>query len=144
MAIKQADAAVVAALVPICLAGEKTDVGRAKKLGELTAITESYERSPHTFAARLVMAGVDLRTVQRPGGWPTLAMARLYAAWLLSHLHAAVDWPAAKGEVARRGVVQDTGNVTRRGGRARLKASDSKSDRGASPSGVQILSPPPN
>ena len=33
--------------------------------------------------------------------------------------------------------------MTRRGGRARLKASDSKSDRGASPSGVQILSPPP-
>src|ERR1051325_11895215 len=33
---------------------------------------------------------------------------------------------------------------TRRGGRARLKASDSKSDRGVSPSGVQILSPPPN
>src|SRR5919201_624640 len=31
----------------------------------------------------------------------------------------------------------------RRGGRARLKASDSKSDRGVSPSGVQILSPPP-
>ena len=33
--------------------------------------------------------------------------------------------------------------IARRGGRARLKASDSKSDRGASPSGVQILSPPP-
>ena len=33
--------------------------------------------------------------------------------------------------------------MVRRGGRARLKASDSKSDRGASPSGVQILSPPP-
>src|SRR6266851_3986876 len=33
--------------------------------------------------------------------------------------------------------------LLRRGGRARLKASDSKSDRGASPSGVQILSPPP-
>src|SRR5688500_4568312 len=33
--------------------------------------------------------------------------------------------------------------LARRGGRARLKASDSKSDRGASPSGVQILSPPP-
>ena len=31
----------------------------------------------------------------------------------------------------------------RRGGRARFKASDSKSDRGVSPSGVQILSPPP-
>jgi hypothetical protein len=35
-------------------------------------------------------------------------------------------------------------NSSRRGGRARLKASDSKSDRGVSPSGVQILSPPPN
>ena len=33
--------------------------------------------------------------------------------------------------------------MARRGGRARLKASDSKSDRGVSPSGVQILSPPP-
>src|SRR5205809_5327707 len=33
--------------------------------------------------------------------------------------------------------------MTRRGGRGRLKASDSKSDRGVSPSGVQILSPPP-
>src|SRR5882672_8939045 len=38
----------------------------------------------------------------------------------------------------------EIGNLARRGGRARLKASDSKSDRGASPSGVQILSPPPN
>ena len=35
-------------------------------------------------------------------------------------------------------------NDSRRGGRARLKASDSKSDRGPEgPSGVQILSPPP-
>ena len=34
--------------------------------------------------------------------------------------------------------------LMRRGGRARLKASDSKSDRGPEgPSGVQILSPPP-
>src|SRR5438067_5691120 len=34
--------------------------------------------------------------------------------------------------------------LARRGGRARLKASDSKSDRGPEgPSGVQILSPPP-
>src|SRR2546425_1061746 len=37
------------------------------------------------------------------------------------------------------------GSGSRRGGRARLKASDSKSDRGPEgPSGVQILSPPPN
>jgi hypothetical protein len=45
LAVKQADAAVTAALVPICLAGEKSDVARAKKLGELTAITSSYEQT---------------------------------------------------------------------------------------------------
>ena len=43
--MKQADAAVTAALVPICLAGEKADVARAKKLGELTAITSSWEQT---------------------------------------------------------------------------------------------------
>jgi hypothetical protein len=45
VAMKQADAAVTAALVPICLAGQKADVGRAKKLGELTAITSSWEQT---------------------------------------------------------------------------------------------------
>ena len=50
---------------------------------------------------------------------------------------------AGAAEVDQRGGVQHTDTVTRRGGRARLKASDSKSDRGVSPSGVQILSPPP-
>jgi dienelactone hydrolase len=45
VATNQADAAVTAALVPICLAGEKADVARAKKLGELTAITSSYEQT---------------------------------------------------------------------------------------------------
>jgi Ni/Fe-hydrogenase subunit HybB-like protein len=44
-AVKQSDAAVTAALVPICLAGEKADLGRAKKLGELTAITSSYDQT---------------------------------------------------------------------------------------------------
>jgi hypothetical protein len=43
--MRQADTAVTAALVPICLAGEKADVARAKKLGELTAITSSYDRT---------------------------------------------------------------------------------------------------
>jgi hypothetical protein len=43
--MKQADAAVTAALLPICLAGEKADVARAKKLGELTAITSSWEQT---------------------------------------------------------------------------------------------------
>ncbi|HEY7868145.1 MAG TPA: hypothetical protein VIF59_02905 [Methylomirabilota bacterium] len=44
-AVKQADAAVTAALLPICLASEKADVGRVKKLGELTAITTSWEQT---------------------------------------------------------------------------------------------------
>ena len=41
----QADTAVTTALVPICLAGKKADVAYAKKLGELTAITSSYEQT---------------------------------------------------------------------------------------------------
>src|SRR6266853_2367102 len=45
VAIKQADAAVTAALVPVCLAGQKADVARAKKLGELTAITSAYDQT---------------------------------------------------------------------------------------------------
>jgi hypothetical protein len=45
VAMKQADAAVTAALVPVCLAGEKADVARTKKLGELTAIMSSWERT---------------------------------------------------------------------------------------------------
>jgi hypothetical protein len=45
VALKQADAAVTAALVPICLAGEKADAARVKKLGELTAITSSWEQT---------------------------------------------------------------------------------------------------
>lgn len=45
MAVTQASAAVTAALVPICLAEEKADVARAKKLSELAAITYSWERT---------------------------------------------------------------------------------------------------
>ena len=45
VSMKQADAAVTAALLPICLAGEKADVARAKKLGELTAITSSWDQT---------------------------------------------------------------------------------------------------
>ena len=33
----------------------------------------------HSFASRLVMAGVDLRTVQELGGWKTLGMVQRYA-----------------------------------------------------------------
>ena len=45
----------------------------------------------HTFASRLVMAGVDPRTVQELGGWRTLGMVQRYAHLSPAHLHAAVD-----------------------------------------------------
>src|ERR1051325_9695415 len=93
------------------------------------------------------------------GGWQSLAMVHRYSHLAPDHLRTAVerlvssservelgqsvDSAVGGAEVDRRGGVQHTDTVTRRGGRARLKASDSKSDRGASPSGVQILSPPP-
>ena len=44
-AMTRADAAVTAALIPICLAQQKVDVTRAKKLGELRAISASYEQT---------------------------------------------------------------------------------------------------
>jgi len=118
----------------------------------------------HTFASRLVMSGADLRTVQELGGWRTLSMG--CGTRISPRI---ICWPLSSG-LSRRGVTRGKSAVelglnldfslssegvkignasqvvektSRRGGRARLKASDSKSDRGASPSGVQILSPPP-
>jgi len=45
VAMTRADAAVTAALVPICLAQEKIDGGKGKKLGELKAMTSFYEQT---------------------------------------------------------------------------------------------------
>jgi hypothetical protein len=44
-AVNRADAAVTAALVPICLAQEKLDDGRAKKLDELKGLSSSYQQT---------------------------------------------------------------------------------------------------
>jgi hypothetical protein len=44
-ALKRADAAVTATLVPICLAQGKIDVAKGQKLAELKAITSSYEQT---------------------------------------------------------------------------------------------------
>jgi site-specific recombinase XerD len=56
----------------------------------------------HTFASRLVAAGVDLRTVQELGGWRTLSMVQRYAHLSPGHLVAAVERiVAAPAEVAR-------------------------------------------
>jgi hypothetical protein len=45
----------------------------------------------HTFASRLAMAGVDLYTVQRAGGWKTAIMVQRYAHLSPDHLRAAVE-----------------------------------------------------
>lgn len=45
----------------------------------------------HTFASRLAMAGVDLRTIQELGGWKTLALVERYAHLSPSHKAEAVE-----------------------------------------------------
>ena len=45
----------------------------------------------HTFASRLIMAGVDLRSVQTLGGWRTLAMVQRYSHLAPAHLQEAVE-----------------------------------------------------
>ena len=45
----------------------------------------------HTFASRLVMAGVDLRAVQVLGGWRTLTMVQRYSHLSRAHLTEAVE-----------------------------------------------------
>jgi site-specific recombinase XerD len=55
----------------------------------------------HTFASRLVMAGVDLRTVQELGGWRSLAMVQKYAHLAPGHQLAAVEALVRVPELAR-------------------------------------------
>ena len=45
----------------------------------------------HTFASRLVMAGVDLKTVQELGGWKSLSMVARYAHLSPGHLQASIE-----------------------------------------------------
>jgi site-specific recombinase XerD len=45
----------------------------------------------HTFASRLAMAGVDLRTIQELGGWATLKMVERYAHLSPKHKAEAVE-----------------------------------------------------
>ena len=45
----------------------------------------------HTFASRLTMAGVDLYTVQRAGGWKSQVMVQRYAHLSPDHMRAAVE-----------------------------------------------------
>jgi hypothetical protein len=56
----------------------------------------TWHGNRQTFASRLVMAGVDLRSVQEMGGWKTLKMVARYAHLSPTHLHAAVERLVAK------------------------------------------------
>jgi site-specific recombinase XerD len=82
-------------------------VGRLRKdqLGRNAIRLDGYtwHSNRHTFASRLVMAGVDLRTVQELGGWKTLSMVERYSHLGPSHLQAAVDRlvPQSVTELAR-------------------------------------------
>jgi site-specific recombinase XerC len=60
-----------------------------KDVGRLEGYTWHCNR--HTFASRLVMAGVDLRSVQALGGWRTLAMVQRYSHLAPDHLRAAIE-----------------------------------------------------
>ncbi len=45
----------------------------------------------HTFASRLAMAGVDLRTIQELGGWKDLSLVERYAHLTPNHKAKAVE-----------------------------------------------------
>lgn len=51
VAIQRAEAAVTTAFVPICLAQQKLDGTKGKKLGELKAITTSYDQTDFVMKA---------------------------------------------------------------------------------------------
>jgi integrase len=61
----------------------RTEFDKACRKAGLKAVTPHTLR--HTFGSRLVMAGVDLRTVQELGGWKSLKMVQRYSH--LSHTH---------------------------------------------------------
>ena len=61
----------------------------------------TWHANRHTFASRLVMAGVDLLTVQKLGGWRTLTMVQRYAHLAPGHLRAAVERLAEPTLLAR-------------------------------------------
>ncbi len=63
--------------------------GQEDEAARLDGVT--WHALRHTFASRLVTAGVDLRTVQELGGWRTLSIVRRYAHLSPGHLTAAVE-----------------------------------------------------
>jgi integrase-like protein len=66
----------------------------------------TWQALRHTFASRLVAAGVDLRTVQELGGWRTLSMVQRYTHLSPGHLAAAVEKIVAVPAVSAPGAVE--------------------------------------
>jgi len=72
----------------------------------------------HTFASRLAMAGVDLYTVQRAGGWKTQVMVQRYAHLNPAHIRAAVErltQPNPQGATGTRTGTDETAAIRLRG-----------------------------
>ena len=61
----------------------------ACKHAKLSGVTPHILR--HTFASRLAMAGVDVRTIQELGGWKELEMLQRYAHLSPNHKSEAVE-----------------------------------------------------
>jgi len=61
----------------------------ACRKAKITGVTPHTLR--HTFASRLVMAGVDLRTIQELGGWQSVTMVERYSHLSPSHKAEAVE-----------------------------------------------------
>jgi site-specific recombinase XerD len=61
----------------------------------------TWHGNRHSFASRLVMAGVDLLTVQKLGGWRTLSMVQRYGHLAPDHLRAAVERLVSSGDPAQ-------------------------------------------
>jgi site-specific recombinase XerD len=70
-------------------AAQATLAGAGKDTSRLDGFT--WHGNRHTFASRLVTAGVDLRAVQELGGWKTLSMVQRYAHLAPERLAAAVE-----------------------------------------------------
>jgi site-specific recombinase XerD len=80
---------VAGAFSPAVSRAQKALRSAGKDASRLDGFT--WHANRHTFASRLVMAGVDLRTVQELGGWRTLSMVQRYAHLAPGHLQAAVE-----------------------------------------------------
>jgi len=65
----------------------------------------------HTFASRLAMAGVDLYTLQRTGGWKTQVMVQRYAHLSPDYIRAAVERLANPQSVSATGTRTGTDGI---------------------------------